>query len=97
VAEVHGNRTHRAHLPVNPTGFEVQASHRPETKAALSHFATCYGQAKKDSTRRPLGTRRLSLWFVWVPVRFPNPAPGLVPGKLLIELLDQGMHACLGQ
>ena len=22
VAEVHGNRTHRAHLPVNPTGFE---------------------------------------------------------------------------
>ena len=34
VAEVHGNRTHRAHLPVNPTGFEVQASHQARFTSA---------------------------------------------------------------
>jgi len=34
VAEVHGNRTHRAHLPVNPTGFEVQAAHQARFTSA---------------------------------------------------------------
>ena len=28
MAEVQGNRTHRTYLPVNPTGFEVQADHQ---------------------------------------------------------------------
>ncbi len=31
---MHGNRTHRAHLPVNPTGFEVQASHQARFTSA---------------------------------------------------------------
>ena len=34
MAEVHGNRTHRAHLPVNTIGFEVQASHRARFTSA---------------------------------------------------------------
>jgi hypothetical protein len=34
VAEAYGNRTHRAHLPVNPTGFEVQASHQARFTSA---------------------------------------------------------------
>ena len=38
VAEVHGNRTHRAHLPVNATGFEVQASHQARFTSALARL-----------------------------------------------------------
>ena len=34
MAEVYGNRTHRAYLPVNPTGFEVQASHQARFTSA---------------------------------------------------------------
>jgi len=37
MAEVHGNRTHRAYLPANPTGFEVQASHQARFTSAEKH------------------------------------------------------------
>ncbi len=38
MAEAHGNRTHRAHLPANPTGFEVQASHQARFTSAFVGF-----------------------------------------------------------
>lgn len=38
VAEVYGNRTHRAYLPVNPTGFEVQADHQAGFTSAVAPF-----------------------------------------------------------
>ena len=42
---MHGNRTHRAHLPVNTTGFEVQASHR-------ARFTSARDSIRNRSARR---------------------------------------------
>jgi hypothetical protein len=76
MAEVHGNRTHRAHLPVNTTGFEVQASHRArftsvtaaivaESKSRLNH--------KESEALQPGDTGWDSTWANIVPAARTTP------------------------
>jgi hypothetical protein len=55
VAEVHGNRTHRTYLPVNPTGFEVQASHQARfTSASVRLYHHNGSEITEDKERAVL-------------------------------------------
>ncbi len=66
VAEAHGNRTHRAHLPVNPTGFEVQASHQARFTSAMRAIVTSDGRPDHELDEFPGGfpNRIYELWSV---------------------------------